>query len=222
MMDPEQVMGLSGWALYASIFLLPFVQEDVAVIAAATASLTGMEPTFLIFVAILAGLTASDIWKYWLGYAARSRQWAHKFAERKGVSVAGDLVRDELGKTLYVARFVPGTRIPTYIACGFFIVPYIKFVGLVILTAFTYVAISFALFHTVGAVAGEQAKFWLPVIAVVIIGSYLLFRWVRHKRNRVAPLAPISDEFDHPMPDMPGFEGNPLEEPATKKSEETE
>lgn len=220
MMDPEQVMALSGWALYASIFLLPFVQEDVAVIAAATASLAGMEPTFFIFVTILAGLTASDIWKYWLGFAARRHQWAHKFAAKKGVSVAGDLVRDELGKTLYVARFVPGTRIPTYIACGFFTVPYLKFVGLVVLTALSYVAISFALFHTVGVVAGEQAKYWLPVIAVISIASYLLFRWYRHKKNSVAPLAPISDDFDHPMPDMPGFEGNPLEEPASKTSED--
>jgi len=211
MIDAEQMMMLSGWALYVSIFFLPFVQEDVAVIAAATASLSGVEPTVAIFAVILAGLTVSDIWKYWLGFAARSHKWAHKFAAKKGVSVAGDLVRDELGKTLYVARFVPGTRIPTYIACGFFTVPYARFVALVILTAFTYVAISFALFHTVGAVAGEQAKYWLPVIAVVIIASYLLIRWYRHRQNKLGPMTPICDDFDHPMQDMPGFDGNPLE-----------
>lgn len=202
-------MMLTGWALYLSLFLLPFVQEDVAVITAATASITSLEPTVYIFSAILFGLTVSDIWKYWLGYAARRYQWAQKFASKKGVSVAGTLVRDELGKTLYVARFVPGTRVPTYIACGFFAVSYVKFVGLVILTAFTYVAISFALFHTVGAVAGEKAKYWLPVIVVTIIGSYLLLRWYRRRSNRLAPIAPVSDTLDCSMSDIAGGEAAP-------------
>jgi len=205
------MMMLSGLALYASIFALPFVQEDVAVIAAATASLTTPEPIGLLFATIFLGLTASDVWKYWLGFFARRHRWAHKFAEKKGVSVAGDLVRDELGKTLYMARFVPGTRIPTYVACGFFKIPYLKFVLLVMLTAFTYVSVSFGLFHAVGAVAGEQAKYWLPAIAVTLIAGYVAFRWWTHRHNQHGPMTPMTEERDHPMPGMPGFEGTPYE-----------
>ena len=212
-------MAMSGWALYLGIFLLPFLQEDAAVIAASTASIMDLGPVTLLFATILAGLTASDVWKYWLGVAARKNAWAHRFAEKPGVSVAGDLVRKELAKTLYMARFVPGTRIPTYVACGFFRAPYLKFCGLVVLTAFTYVAISFALFHSVGAVAGEQAKYWLPAIAVTLIGGYVLMRWLRHRNNRLGPLTPLTEEFDHPMPDMPGFEGNPLEKGAGPNSD---
>ncbi len=210
-LDGEAVMMMSGLALYAGLFALPFVQEDVAVVAAATASLTGAGPTAVLFLVILAGLTASDVWKYWLGYFGRSHEWAHKFAEKKGVSVAGDLVRNELGKTLYMARFVPGTRIPTYVACGFFKIPYPKFCALVVLTAFTYVSVSFALFHTVGLVAGEQAKYWLPVIAASLLGGYILFRWWNHRKDQHGPMTPMTEERDHPLPDMPGFEGNPLE-----------
>ena len=98
---------MSGWSLYAIIFLLPFVQEDAAVIGAATASLAGAGPVLVIFAVILAGLSASDVWKYWLGWAARRYDWAQKFSKKPGVSVAGDLVRDELVKTLFAARFVP-------------------------------------------------------------------------------------------------------------------
>ena len=210
-MDAESLSMVTGIALYAGLFLLPFVQEDAAVIAAATASLNNQGPLALIFAAILVGLTASDVWKYWLGYFARKYQWAHKFAEKPGVSVAGDLVRDDLGKTLYAARFVPGTRIPTYVACGFFRAPYFKFCAIVVLTAFTYVALSFALFHTVGAVAGEQAKFWLPVIAACILAGYIVVRWRRHRNKALGPMTPLSDEPDHPMPDMPGFGDTPYE-----------
>jgi membrane protein DedA with SNARE-associated domain len=212
-LDADSVLAMSGWALYATLFFLPFLQEDAAVIAASTASISGLGPVPYLFATILLGLTASDVWKYWLGAAARRHQWAHKFAEKPGVSVAGDMIRGELAKTLYMARFVPGTRIPTYVACGFFKTPYLRFVAIVVLTAFTYVAISFALFHTIGAVAGEQAKYWMPFIAVALIGGYIVFRYVQHRRNkRLGPLEPITNEPDHAMPDMPGFEGNPLEE----------
>ncbi|MBI1392008.1 MAG: hypothetical protein GC152_04625 [Alphaproteobacteria bacterium] len=210
-LDGEAVMMMSGFALYAGIFLLPFIQEDVAVVAAATASLTDAGPTTILFAAILAGLTVSDIWKYWVGFFARRHKWAHRFAEKKGVSVAGDLVRNELAKTLYVARFVPGTRIPTYVACGFFKIPYARFCGLVVVTALTYVSISFALFHTVGVVAGESAKYWLPGIAVAAIGGYVCFRWWTHRDGRHGPMTPLTEDQDHPLPEMPGFEGNPLE-----------
>lgn len=199
-LNPDQLFMMSGWTLYALIFLLPFIQEDAAVIGAATASLSGAGPTYLIFVTILAGLSASDVWKYWLGWAGRRYEWAHKFAEKPGVSVAGDLVSRELVKTLFAARFVPGTRIPTYLACGFFKTPYGRFVLWVITTAALYVTIMFLLFHVVGEVAGEQAKFWLPVIALVMIGGYIFFRYWRHKQNReLGPMTPLSDEDDDDM-----------------------
>ena len=200
-LDGESVLGLSGLALYLGIFALPFFQEDVAVVAAATASLMGAGPLALLFVVILMGLTASDVWKYWLGFYARRHRRAHKFAEKKGVSVAGDLVRNELAKTLFVARFVPGTRVPTYVACGFFTIPYVKFCAIVVMTAFTYVTVMFVLFHTVGAVAGEQAKYWLPAIAVAAVGGYVAYRWRRHRGDQLGPMTPLSDEFDHGLPE---------------------
>ncbi len=179
--DPQTLFMMSGWTLYLVIFLLPFVQEDAAVIGAATASITGAGPVHLIFLAILAGLTLSDIWKYWLGWAARRYHWAHDFSEKPGVSTAGKLVRDDLIKTLFAARFVPGTRIPTYLACGFFKISYLRFVLWVIATAMIYVCLMFLMFHFVGEIAGEQAKFWLPMIALTIILSYVGMRYLRSR-----------------------------------------
>lgn len=213
-LSPEAVMHMSGFALYLGLFLLPFVQEDAAVVAAATAALSKMGPLEYCFAAVLAGLICSDVWKYWAGYFARKYKWAHKFAEKPGISVAGDLVRNNLGKTLLIARFVPGTRIPSYVACGFFKTPYLKFCAIVILTAFTYVSVMFALFETVGLVAGEHAKFWLPAIIVSVVLGYLLVRWLRRRgrgKAAIGPLAPITNAPDHPMPDMPGFGGTPLD-----------
>ncbi len=208
---------MTGWVLYFSIFALPFIQEDAAVIGAATASLADAAPTSFIVAAILTGLVASDAWKYWLGRLARSHAWAHKFAEKPGVSIAGDLVRKEFIQTMLTARFVPGTRIPTYVACGFFKADYVRYVLVLALTASLYVGITFVLFHTIGAVAGEQAKYWLPAIAVVSLAVYVMIRWFNHVNKHEGPMTPLTKEFDHPMQDMPGFEGTPLEEPKQHK-----
>lgn len=207
----EDFTHLTGFALYLSIFLLPFVQEDAAVIGAATASMLGLAPTPYLIAAILAGLLGSDAWKYWIGRLARRYQWAHKFAEKPGVSVAGDLVRKEFMQTMLTARFVPGTRIPTYVACGFFRAHYGKYLVFLLMTASMYVAIMFTLFHVGGAVAGEAAKFWLPAIAVSVLVIYVAFRWYTHRKGQHGPMTPLTEERDHPLPGMPGFEGTPLE-----------
>lgn len=191
---------LQGAALYAAIFILPFLQEDAAVIGAATASLAGAAPTEFILAAIISGLIASDAWKYWLGRLARRYDWAHKFAEKPGVSIAGDLMRKEFFQTMLTARFVPGTRIPSYIAAGFFKVNYPKYVATLAVTAGAYVGLMFALFHSVGAVAGERAKIWLPVGAVVILAAYIAFRWRAHRQNAKGPMTPLSDEVEKPCP----------------------
>lgn len=213
---------MTGWVLYFSIFALPFIQEDAAVIGAATASLAGAAPTSLILAAILTGLVASDAWKYWMGRLARRYQWAHKFAEKPGVSIAGDLIRKEFIQTMLTARFVPGTRIPTYIAAGFFKADYVRYVLTLVVTATLYVGIMFALFHSVGAVAGEKAKIWLPVIAVVCLAVYVCVRWFNHVNKHEGPMTPLTSEFDHPMPGMPGFEGTPLEDGDDHKNKDTD
>jgi len=203
---------MSWWVLFGALFLTPFLQEDFGVILAATASLAGTAPTILLIAAILTGLVASDAWKYWMGRLARRYQWAHKFAEKPGVSVAGDLIRKEFLQTMLTARFVPGTRIPTYIAAGFFKAHYPKYLLTLVFTASLYIGVVFSLFHTVGAVAGEEAIVWMPLVTITLLAAYILFRWINHRRKKEGVMTPLTKERDHPMPGMPGFEGTPLEE----------
>lgn len=202
---------MNHWVLFGALFLTPFLQEDFGVILAAAASLAGAAPTAFLAAAILTGLVASDAWKYWMGRLARRYQWAHKFAEKPGVSIAGDLIRKEFLQTMLTARFVPGTRIPTYIAAGFFKADYPRYILTLMFTASLYICVVFGLFHTVGMVAGEEAIAWLPFVAIGILLSYVLFRWINHKRRHEGVMTPLSKELDHPMPGMPGFEGTPLE-----------
>ena len=104
-------------------------------------------------------------------------------------------------------------------ACGFFKANYGKYLFVLILTAAMYVAIMFTLFHVGGAVAGEQAKVWLPVTAVALLAGYIAVRWMTHRSGQHGPMTPLTEERDHPLPGMPGFDGTPLEGPDEEKKE---
>ncbi|MBI1252029.1 MAG: hypothetical protein GC189_11205 [Alphaproteobacteria bacterium] len=162
-------------ALYASLFLAPFIQEDAAVFGgAAAASASGMigaDPASL-FVTVVAGLIASDVWKYWAGRWAQTHGKVRAWAEKPGVVAAKEKVLTRLGATLFAARFIPGTRIAAYLAAGLFGAPFLPFLGYLVASAILYVGLAFGLVAVVGAAAGEQA---VHALAIAVGAAALLF-----------------------------------------------
>ena len=74
------------WLLYLGVLLGPFVQEDAAVVTAASLSVTGAAKTIPLFIIITIGLFLSDIWKYWIGWAAMKNKGGKAFAEKKHIA----------------------------------------------------------------------------------------------------------------------------------------
>ena len=172
------------WLALLCALVTPFVQEDAAVLVAASASVTGMANPVAIFIAVTIGLTASDLWKYWLGRAAITQPWARKHAEGPRVAKAKDGIVNNLGKSLLVARFVPGARIPLYIAAGFFKASFLKFAMFIMLSAVLYIGLAFALFHLLGEVAGENAKKYLPIVALIGFAGLMTFKVIKSRRQK--------------------------------------
>ena len=168
---------------YLCFFLLPFLQEDVSVLGAASACASGLGNPFIGFILVLLGLTVSASLKYGLGRAATSRDWARKYAENPKILKAGDSVKGNLGKSLFMARFVSAVRIPFYIGAGFFTVSFPKFLIFVVSSAALYLAIAFGLFHVFGEIAGDKLKIYLPVVALVILAVYFGFTKLKDKRH---------------------------------------
>lgn len=177
----HDMMAQNIWGVYVCLFIAPFVQEDAAIVGAASLSLAGMGATSVLFPIAAAGLIASDLWKFWLGRFALTQDWARKFAERPDVGRAKSIVQGKLGTAMTAARFVPGARIALYIAAGYFGAAWPRFAFWVVATALFYVAIVFALFHVLGAVIGEQAKVWLPVGAGALILGVIILQVVRRR-----------------------------------------
>lgn len=171
-----------SFAVYLGVFLGPFVQEDAAVFAAAGLAVNGIKQTVPLYFVLLAGLILSDIWKYWIGWAALKNERARAWTERKHVAQLKDGVKGNLLITLFSARFIPLARIPTYAACGYFGVNYAKFCAIIALTAAVYAFVVFTACHLLGQVMGEQLKWILPILGLVA-AAIVLFLVMRNRRK---------------------------------------
>lgn len=169
--------------LYLCFFFLPFLQEDVSILGAASACASGLGDPFLGFLFTGAGLTASACLKYGLGRAATNREWAKKYAQNPKILKAGDNVKSNLGKSLYMARFVSAVRLPFYIGAGFFSVSFTKFLFFVATSAALYLTIAFGLFHIFGEIAGDKMKIYLPILALVFLVFYFVFSKLKTVRQ---------------------------------------
>jgi len=171
------------WGIYLCLLLGPFIQEDAAIIAAASSSSLGMGDPVLLFFSILIGLSASDLWKYWAGRWGRSHKKADWIASHGKVTMVREKVVHALGLTLMATRFVPGTRIPIYLASGFFKVPFGRFSLWVVMSGALYCLIAFLLFHYLGEVGGNQARAYAPWIAISFVLVILTVQWLRGRKK---------------------------------------
>jgi membrane protein DedA with SNARE-associated domain len=182
-------MNTADLALWG-LLLGPFVQEDAAVFSAAGLAMLGGVNAGKAFGAVYLGLILSDVWKYWAGRLARSHSWCRAVAEKPGVAAARDKVVNHLALAMLTARFVPGTRIPLYVASGFFKAPFLLFFVYMAGSGALYVGIVFAAFHLVGEVAGPMLAAYLPVIAgALILAALGVLLWRGRRRGRRAAAA---------------------------------
>ena len=173
------------WALYFALFLAPFLQEDAAVIGSASAASMHEGDAAGIYVVSLVGLIVSDGWKYWAGYYAQSWPPAARWANNSKVGALKEGVLKRLGLALLGARFIPGTRIPLYLACGVFGAPFRRFLPLIALTGALYLAITFTLFAVLGDILGPQFQRALPLVMVGAIAIIIAVTFMsKRARNQ--------------------------------------
>ncbi|MBL4617466.1 MAG: hypothetical protein JKY46_07190 [Robiginitomaculum sp.] len=172
------------WGIFVAVALGPFIQEDAAVIVAASASSLGLADPVLLFISIMIGLTFSDLWKYWAGRLGRSHKKADWIANHRNVAKVRDKVLGSLGLTLMATRFIPGTRIPVYLASGFFKAPFGQFSFWIIVSGALYCLIAFVLFHYLGEVGGEKVRIYAPLVAIALVFIILSLQWLKARKTK--------------------------------------
>jgi membrane protein DedA with SNARE-associated domain len=178
----------SDLLIYLTAFIGPFIQEDAAILGAVTAFLhpetNKMASGPLIVLAMFCGLVISDLWKYWIGYAGRSQGWAQKMANKASVKAIGSKIAAHPGKTLLLARFIPGTRIPAYVAAGFFSVGFGRFAFWIVASALAYVGVAWLVLRTVGEVAGKTGQLYVAIGLVLALICYAIWGALKARASR--------------------------------------
>lgn len=102
------------------IILATFILEDAAtVLTAIQVQLHTVDPATAL-TALYIGIVSGDVGLYGLGYLAAHWPPARRWVETPERDMQRKWLTEKLFKVVFVSRFIPGTRLPLYTACGFF------------------------------------------------------------------------------------------------------
>src|SRR5438876_9726410 len=145
-----------------AIILLSFVSEDAATISSALSIFGGPISWPLGFVSCFAGIWLGDLGLYSLARCAgknvlRSR-WLARLADPATITRCEKTFAQNSTFTLIASRFIPGTRLPTYLAAGLFAMPACRFALITAIGALLWISVFFALTK----LFGSHAVVWFP------------------------------------------------------------
>src|SRR5213593_856521 len=167
-------------ALLAStaIILLSFISEDAATISSALSIFGGRLSWPLGFVSCFAGIWLGDLGLFSLARCAgknvlRSR-WLARLADPATITRSEKTFAQNSAFTLIASRFIPGTRLPTYLAAGLFAMPARRFALITAIGALLWISVFFALTKLLGSHAVVWFTFTQTKIAAFVFTALLL------------------------------------------------
>ncbi len=101
------------------IVLGTFVLEDAATVLAAIAAAEGDVAVPMALSALYAGIVLGDIGLYALGRLSSRIALLERLVPRHKRRQGRDWLDGRVFSVVFVSRFIPGARLPTYTACGF-------------------------------------------------------------------------------------------------------
>src|SRR5207249_4434133 len=167
-------------ALLAStaIILLSFVSEDAATISSAL-SIFGVPLKWpLGFASCFAVIWLGVLGVYSLArYAGKNvlrSRWLARFADQASITRCQKTFARNNSFALIASRFIPGTRLPTYLAAGLFAMPARRFALITAIGALLWISVFFALTKLLGSHAVVWFTFTQTKIAAFVFTALLL------------------------------------------------
>src|SRR5437667_2693111 len=187
-------------ALLAStaIVLLSLISEDAATISSALSLFGGPITWPLGFVACFAGIWLGDLGLYSLarcfGKPILKSRWIARFADPAAIARCQIRFNNHASLALLGSRFVPGTRLPTYLAAGLLSMPVTQFAAVTAFGALLWIGGIFI----IAKLLGSQALTWLSffqgkIAAIIFVGLVLAATLFAFRRLSYAAVAGVGD-----------------------------
>ena len=172
------------WIICLSIFLFTFVLEDVATVSAALLASYGYVPPQMAFICLVMGIILGDLGLYGLGFLASKFEWAKRLLDHKQVKMVNNWLGKRKTLSVVAARFVPGARLPTYTAMGFFNFSFIRFVVAVVIASVVWTSLLFTAIYFLGEVFVDEFNEWKWPIALSVIVTVIFLPRIIHKVSK--------------------------------------
>src|SRR5207247_9030675 len=181
-----------------AIVLLSFISEDAATISSALSLFGGPINWQLGLAACFAGIWLGDLGLYslarCLGKPMLKSRWIARFADAEAIEWCQTRFNDHAPLKLLASRFVPGTRLPTYLAAGLLSMPVTRFALVTAFGALLWIGGIFIIAKLLGAPALLRFSSVQGKIAVIIfVGLVLAATLFAFRRLRWAAVAGVGD-----------------------------
>lgn len=131
LLTPATLMGFSVYQVMVILALATFISEDLACISAGLLAAAGQLSLGFGIVACGIGIWSSDMMLYGLGLGFRNSfikgEWLNHWISPEKLATGENLIREKGTRFLIASRFLPGSRLPGYLAAGALRYPFKKF-----------------------------------------------------------------------------------------------
>ena len=176
------------------IFFLTFLHEDAAILAAGFAKVEHNLPLLYAYIPVYLGIVCGDVLIYGLGRMAQTNKWLRSKVIGPKVERLKVWLESHLVRVLVVCRLTPGLLFPTFVACGWFKIPFWRFTTVSIIAGAVYSSIIL----TVVILFGDLVLFHLGYWAWATLAVIVILYTVRNSRK-----ARWSKSTEHAMGDLP-------------------
>lgn len=176
--------GSSHWLLIVMLALATFLSEDLACICGGLLAARGLMTITEAIAACAMGIWLGDIGLYWVGYIAGNTKkhwrWMDRLASPQRIAKGRHLFEEHGMKWVFITRFLPGMRLPSFLAAGAVGWSFKKFVFALAIGAWMWTPVICGLAYVSGRavlewVATYQRWVW-PIILILIVGVWVLFK----------------------------------------------
>lgn len=170
--------------LSVALGLSTLILEDAATIAGAFLVANGLLSLSGALLILYSGIIIGDVALYAFGrYAARGNK-AQLFLRKRGVIKAKSWMRERMFLAVFSARFIPGMRLTTYTACGFFRLSFWRFVTATALASCLWTTGLFFAASMLGEFVFTDMNEWRWGVSVLLIAMVIFLpRWLFKPKN---------------------------------------
>ncbi len=142
------------------ILLGTFVLEDAATILAAMDVQVQQVSLAVALAALYLGIVLGDLGLYGLGRLAVATPLARRWAPPERFGHSRDWLRGRVMTVVFISRFLPGARLPTYTACGYFQASLSRFAMAAIVATLIWTTLLFSVSLHLGRFMAEHLGAW--------------------------------------------------------------